>query len=94
VDIRLWLDDEREAPIGWIRCFSAAEANALLSSGRVVEVSLDHDLGAELTGYDVAKHIAYLQHVGEPIPEILRCHSANPVGRAAIEQLFERIRSR
>lgn len=54
--VRLYLDDERLTPIGWTRVYTAAEAIALLASGGVAEISLDHDLGPPEagTGYDVA----------------------------------------
>lgn len=49
--------------------------------------SLDHDLGEELTGYDLVKIIAY-EH-----PELwcsnINVHSANPVGRKNIEKFVE-----
>jgi len=54
---KLWLDDERLAPDGWITSKTAGHAVMLLSSGTFSEVSLDHDLGDDSvygTGYDVA----------------------------------------
>jgi hypothetical protein len=56
IPIRVWLDDVRDAPGGWVRAFTAAEAIALLEAGGVVEISLDHDLGDEAVcgaGYQV-----------------------------------------
>ena len=44
--MKLWLDDRRQAPAGWTRVFTVAEAQALLMTGQVEEASLDHDLGA------------------------------------------------
>lgn len=47
-------------------------------------ISLDHDLGEEKTGYDIAKYIVENKiKVG-----IIAIHSANPVGRFNIEQLL------
>lgn len=46
-DLRVWLDDdvvEREAPEGWTHLITAREVCFLLITGRVVELSLDHDL--------------------------------------------------
>jgi ABC-type uncharacterized transport system fused permease/ATPase subunit len=57
--MKVWLDDLREAPQGWVHVRSPEEAIALLRSGKVEELSLDHDLGLvdqngrEITGYDV-----------------------------------------
>lgn len=42
---KLWLDDRRTEPGGWVRTLTAPEAIALLSDGSFSEVSLDHDLG-------------------------------------------------
>jgi hypothetical protein len=62
---------------------------------RVVEVSLDHDMGPGQSGYDVATYIE--QAVMDrriPMPEVLTCHSMNPVGKQRIEQVFEALRRR
>ena len=47
-------------------------------------ISLDHDLGEEKTGYDIAKYIVENQIKVPPIA----IHSANPVGRLNIEHLL------
>lgn len=44
--IRLWLDDLRPAPPGWLHARSVNEAIAIMAGpGQVTEVSLDHGLG-------------------------------------------------
>ena len=58
----------------------------ILKNNTVYFLSLDHDLGEEKTGYDVAK---YLVQEGIEIREI-NIHSANPVGRDNIIQLIKR----
>lgn len=62
------------------------EAIELLSTSYVDYdlISLDHDLGEEKTGYDIAKYIVENQMTVPPIA----IHSANPVGRFNIEQLL------
>lgn len=45
--MKLWLDDVRPAPPGWTWAKSAVRAIALLETGTVTEVSLDHDLGQD-----------------------------------------------
>lgn len=45
--MKLWLDDDlvyKKAPIGYLHVETAAEAIALLSSGKVEAIDLDHDL--------------------------------------------------
>lgn len=43
--MKLWHDDVRPAPEGWVWARTNTEAKSLLLTGRVTEVSLDHDLG-------------------------------------------------
>ena len=45
--MRVYLDDIRETPEGWVRTYSSAETIDLLKTGKVKELSLDHDLGFE-----------------------------------------------
>ena len=54
-DMRVFLDDKRTAPDGWLRVHWPTEAIALLETGSVEELSLDHDLGDDErgAGYDV-----------------------------------------
>ena len=52
-------------------------------------ISLDHDLGEEKTGYDIAKWIVEQDILGNiSIPEDFQfhVHSANPVGKINIEK--------
>jgi CheY-like chemotaxis protein len=81
--IKLWLDDERPAPKGWLRVYTGEEAINILSKGNVTEISLDHDLGlGRMTGYDVAKWIEAKAIIGQlPKIERISVHSANPVGK-------------
>jgi len=45
--MKLWLDDMRPAPIGWLHAKTVAEAIELCERNPQVEkMSLDHDLGA------------------------------------------------
>lgn len=85
--MRVFLDDERETPAGWIRVFWPEEAIALLETGKVEEISLDHDLGDDDrgTGYDVVLWIeeAVITR-GFSAPKI-RVHSANSSARRKME---------
>ena len=81
--IKVWLDDERKAPEGWVHVFSSKEAINLLNQCIVEEISLDNDLGLETEeGYDVVKHLEYLvfHNPNYKIP-IIHIHTANPVAR-------------
>jgi hypothetical protein len=92
--MRLWLDDLRPAPEGWTWVKSAAEAIRLLDAETVDEISLDHDLGdtgrPEMTGYDVALHLAQRAVEGKPVPRIVGIHTANPVGRERTDGVIRR----
>ena len=43
--MKIYLDDKRDTPEGWTRCYWPAECIELLEAGDVEEISLDHDLG-------------------------------------------------
>jgi len=48
--MRVFLDDERNTPEGWVRVYWPDEAIALLVGGKVSEISRDHDLGDDNRG--------------------------------------------
>lgn len=43
--LRVWLDDSRPAPPGWLRVTTVRNARRLVEAGLVREISLDYDLG-------------------------------------------------
>ena len=45
---RLWLDDVRPAPDGWVWAKTNEEAQKVLLKGEVTHCSLDHDLGMDV----------------------------------------------
>lgn len=51
--MKVYLDDERAAPADWVTARWPEDAIALLETGQVTAISLDHDLGDDLhgTGY-------------------------------------------
>lgn len=77
--MKVFLDDERETPDGWVRAYWPCEVVALLESGLVEELSLDHDLGddARGTGYDVILWIEEAVALHGFIPPKITVHSAN-----------------
>ena len=95
--MRVYLDDERVTPDGWIRVYWPEEAIALLESGQVEEISLDHDLGDDEhgTGYDVVLWIEEAVALRGFKPPRMFVHSANSSakekmlsGIQAIQELF------
>lgn len=81
--MRVFLDDERGTPEGWIRVYWPDEAIALLESGQVDELSLDHDLGDDVrgTGYDVVLWIEEAVALRGFKPPKITVHSANSSAR-------------
>lgn len=85
--MRVYLDDERATPDGWVRVYWPDEAIALLETGDVVEISLDHDLGDDErgTGYDVLLWIEEAVAVRGFEPPKMSVHSANSSARQKME---------
>jgi len=91
---KIYLDDERTPPPGWLLVRWPDEVITLLQAGGVSAVSLDHDLGDDDrgTGNDV---ILWLEEAvitrGFVAPE-LHVHSANVAGRKKMALGIESIR--
>lgn len=81
--MKVYLDDERKAPDGWIRTYWPEETIQLLKTGTVTELSLDHDLGDDErgTGYDVVCWIEEQVFLTKFIPPKMYVHSANSSAR-------------
>ncbi|WP_026144135.1 cyclic-phosphate processing receiver domain-containing protein [Xanthomonas sp. SHU 199] len=100
--MRVFLDDERATPAGWTRAYWPDDVIALLQTGKVEELSLDHDLGddARGTGYDVVLWIERAVALRSFVPPRMHVHSANTsagdkmrLGIEAIERLAAKNRS-
>jgi len=85
--MKVFLDDLREAPTGWLRVCWPDEAIARLQTGTVTELSLDHDLGddARGTGYDVLLWIEAAVVRDGFVPPLIHVHSANIAARQRME---------
>lgn len=85
--MKVFLDDERQTPEGWVRVYWPDEAIALLRSGEVTHLSLDHDLGDDTrgTGYDVVLWIEQGVAQHDFIPPAITVHSANTSARVKME---------
>jgi len=82
-EMKVFLDDERPVPSGWVGARWPDEVIALLELGTVTEVSLDHDLGDDKrgTGYDVIRWIEEAVATRGFVPPRIVVHSANPAAR-------------
>ncbi|RQH05087.1 hypothetical protein D1Y85_16510 [Paraburkholderia dinghuensis] len=85
--MKIFLDDERVTPEGWVRAYWPDEVIALLETGRVEAVSLDHDLGDDSrgTGYDVIRWIEEAVALRGFVPPLILVHSANPAAAARMQ---------
>jgi hypothetical protein len=81
--MKVWLDDERPAPHGWVLVRWPEDAIRLLTTGDVVELSLDHDLGDDThgTGYDVILWIEERVATSDWLPPGIAIHTANLAAR-------------
>src|SRR5262245_38480933 len=98
-ELRVWLDDDlvdRCAPAGWRHATSAREAIRLLDSERVVELSLDHDLGDDQRlgrCIEVVEWLAEQQEVHGRVlwpRDGIVLHRASGAGRDAMTRAIER----
>ena len=96
--MKVWLDDQREAPEGWVHVRTPEEAIELLRGGEVEELSLDHDLGLDVgarerTGYDVLLWLEREVAAGRTAPPgVMTVHSGNVGAVGRMEQAIESIR--
>jgi hypothetical protein len=94
--VKVYLDDERACPSGWVPARWPEDAIELLKTGEVTEISLDHDLGDDVrgTGYDVVLWIEEAVATRAFVPPRIAVHSANSSARQKMElgiQSIERL---
>ncbi|MHA1409701.1 MAG: cyclic-phosphate processing receiver domain-containing protein [Candidatus Odinarchaeia archaeon] len=80
--MKLYLDDLRKAPKGWIPVRNYRDAIQLLKEFEIEIISLDHDLGElEPSGAAVVNWIEEQVFKYDFEPPKMVVHSMNPVGR-------------
>lgn len=98
--MKVYLDDIRYEPDGWVPVRWPDEAIELLKTGEVDEISLDHDLGdaiytapgkKERTGYDVLLWIEQAVVTEGFVPPVIHIHTANAVAKERMEAAREQI---
>jgi hypothetical protein len=91
--MKVFLDDERPPPPGWIGVRWPEEAIAYLQTNTVEELSLDHDLGDDTRGtdYDVILWIEESVAIRGFRPPRIIVHSANPSARVKMELAIQSI---
>ena len=103
--IKVYLDDERPCPEGWVLVKTADEAIEKLKTCWVTHISLDHDLAlmhyaghyetGEKTGYDV---LLWLEEQLDNYPyfqvPIIMIHTMNPSAMVKMKQAARKIIAR
>jgi hypothetical protein len=91
--VKVYLDECRPTPAGWVPARWPQEVIRLLEQGGVAELSLSHELGddAHGTGYDVLTWITEAV-VGRGFqPPRIRVHSATPAAGQRMLQAISTI---
>ena len=99
--MKLWIDDVRPAPEGYVWCKSVNEAKhrirtcceeyicTQLPYYNIEIIDIDHDAGDYATyGGDYIKLLDWLEETGRNYP--IRIHSQNPVGVQNMRAIIER----
>ena len=100
-DLKLWLDDVRPAPAGYVWCKSVSQTKSAIiaeenhkisfpdSNYSIELIDIDHDAGYYVDkGGDYIKLLDWLEETGRNYP--IRIHSQNPVGVANMRAIIER----
>jgi len=95
--MKVFLDDERMAPDGWVRVKWPDELIGLLENDKVnvTHLSLDHDLGDDQrgTGYEVLLWIEQAVVLHDFVPPEILIHTANPAARQRMQAAVDSIRN-
>lgn len=91
--MKIWLDDLRPAPVGFVWCRSVNEAKRLIAEQETSQpiecIDCDHDLGDYADdGGDGIRLLDWLLERGTLYPVAL--HTMNPVGRDNMRRMLQR----
>ena len=92
--MKIWVDDVRPAPDGYIWAQSVMMAQAIIKveekDGSTIDlIDIDHDAGDfACDGGDYIKLLNWLEETGRNYP--IRIHSMNPVGVANMRAIIKR----
>ena len=90
--MKLWIDDTREAPEGFIWAKSVNSAIQITKEqGRLDLIDIDHDAGDYFSqGGDYIKYLDWLEEMS-PFGSIrIHIHSGNPVGIQKMRQVIRK----
>lgn len=91
--MKIWLDDLRPAPAGFLWCHSVNETKKVIAESETSQtielIDCDHDLGDYASdGGDGIKLLDWLLKRGTLYPIAL--HTMNPVGRENMRRMLQR----
>ena len=92
--MKLWIDDVRESPKGYVWCKSVGQAKQVIRANELrhenIElIDIDHDAGDyAFDGGDFIKILDWLEATNRNYP--IRIHSMNPVGRENMRAIIRR----
>lgn len=97
--MKLWIDDVRSAPEGYVWCKSVNETKRYIiwfenfytnpNNDTIEMIDIDHDAGDYANdGGDYIRLLDWFEATGRNYP--IRIHSMNPVGRANMRAIIRR----
>ena len=100
--MKLWIDDVREAPSGYVHARSVNHAKQLIlkysnmldwdmnPTDMVELIDIDHDAGAyAIDGGDYIKLLDWMEEIGYT-PQAIHIHSMNPVGIQNMRRIIQK----
>lgn len=87
--MKLWVDDERPAPDGWVWSKTVENTIDTLQLGGAEEMSLDYVLGRGKTAMDILEWMR--DHLAQ-WPRVIHAHSSSYDGCRLIEELVRKWR--
>lgn len=92
--MKLWIDDVREPPKGYVWCKSVGQAKQVIRANELRHepiglLDMDHDAGDyAFDGGDFIKILDWMEFTNRNYP--IRIHSMNPVGRENMRAIIRR----
>jgi hypothetical protein len=92
--MKLWIDDVREPPKGYVWCKSVGQAKQVIRANELTHtpielLDIDHDAGDyAFDGGDFIKILDWLEETGRNYP--IRIHSMNPVGVENMRRIIQK----
>lgn len=92
--MKLWIDDLRPSPSGYVWCKSVGQAKQVIRSNELrrepIEIiDIDHDAGDyAFDGGDFIKILDWMEFTNRNYP--IRIHSMNPVGVENMKRIIKR----